>query len=403
MICLPLTPMLLCRWSCFLGIVLNVVSHVSRTATDFFLKSLTLVVQLAFQATATSTATANALHEDVLAQIPTTLDAALARFNLSTRTITYTVCPACHCVYAPTLCPESRPTYLNTCSNRSTPESGTCGASLTEPGSSKLICPYVVHDFDDYVSGLMSQKDNVRYMIAACDDTMNAIEREQPSVEEITTPFQVEFVRSFMFEDGTQFSDRKGKICLLFTFHVDSFNVEGMSVQGASMSCCIISAACLNLPAEIWYKVENMYLGAFIPSPNKPQLTELNHYLEPVVNMFVKLWKHGICHSRTALHPKGCVSCSAIAAAVMDLVVACKAAQLTSHSSHHYCHVCACYHLSTRGWCGYMDWTFCDITDMRQHAEMWRDATSSGKCTKIFQMHGVRWLVMWNLPYWNPT
>ncbi len=167
----------------FLGIVLNVISHVSRTATDFFLKSLTLVVQLAFQATATSTATANALHEDVLAQIPTTLDAALTRFNLSTHTITYTVCSACHCVYAPTLCPEfSKPMYPNTCSNQVTPESGTCGASLTEPGSSKPICPYVVHDSNNYVSGLMSQKDNVHHMIAACDDTINTIKREQPSV-----------------------------------------------------------------------------------------------------------------------------------------------------------------------------------------------------------------------------
>ncbi|KAI0634151.1 hypothetical protein C8Q77DRAFT_1173032 [Trametes polyzona] len=146
-----------------------------------------------------------------------------------------------------------------------------------------------------------------------------------------------------------------------------------------------------------------MYLAAIIPGPSEPHLTDLNHYIAPVIDMFVDAWDRGIHHSRTALHSDGRVSRSAIAAAVMDLVAARKTSQLASHSSHFFCHVCSCYHQSQRGRHDFETWTRRDVKEMRRHAEQWRDAGSRRERDQLFKANGVRWSELWRLPYWDPT
>jgi hypothetical protein len=86
---------------------------------------------------------------------------------------------------------------------------------------------------------------------------------------------------------------------------VDFFASEGMTLCGANASSGVIAAACLNLPADIRYKREYMYLAAVIPGPNEPHLTELNHYIRPVVDQFLVSWEQKIHFTRTANHPTG--------------------------------------------------------------------------------------------------
>ncbi|KAG2067677.1 hypothetical protein BDR04DRAFT_1026634 [Suillus decipiens] len=64
---------------------------------------------------------------------------------------------------------------------------------------------------------------------------------------------------------------------LLFTWIFS--NPEGLNICRASTSCRIISMACLNLPLDIRYKPENMYLAGIIPGPKQPSLENLNHYI----------------------------------------------------------------------------------------------------------------------------
>ena len=123
--------------------------------------------------------------------------------------------------------------------------------------------------------------------------------------------------------------------------------------------------ACLNLPYTIRHKPENMYVAGIIPGPREPTLTELNHYLKPVIDDFVTSWTEGIRYSRTALHPSGRTVRCAIIAAVMDLLAARKAAQLSPVTSHFYCSVCQCYHLDTLGRTDHEEWQFRDSAELR--------------------------------------
>ncbi|EIW58367.1 uncharacterized protein TRAVEDRAFT_148483 [Trametes versicolor FP-101664 SS1] len=159
----------------------------------------------------------------------------------------------------------------------------------------------------------------------------------------------------------------------------------------------------LFLPVEIRYKAENMYLAAIIPGPCEPSLEALNYYLRPIMDALVISWERGVYHSRVATKAGGCVSRSAVAAAVMDLVAARKTSQLASHSAHIYCTVCTCSTLNTRGRTDYQNWTRRDPAEMRKQAESWRDAASNAEREKLFQLHGVRWSELWRLPYWDPT
>ncbi|TDL13614.1 hypothetical protein BD410DRAFT_735121 [Rickenella mellea] len=161
--------------------------------------------------------------------------------------------------------------------------------------------------------------------------------------------------------------------------------------------------ACLNLPLDIRYQTENMYLVGIVPGPSEPLSNDLNHYMRPVLKDMAGAWEQGIFFSRTPSFPNGRDTRSAIAAVVNDLPAARKAAALAPHNSHFYCSKCGCWHISTRGCTNYHEWKTRDYREMRRQAEAWRDAKTEKAQTTIFQKHGIRWSELWRLPYWDPT
>ena len=80
--------------------------------------------------------------------------------------------------------------------------------------------------------------------------------------------------------------------------------------------------ACLNLPLEIRYKPENIYLAGIIPGPKQPSLENLNHYICPLITQLATSWEKGVQYSQTVNYPQGHVTWSAIALAICDLPAA---------------------------------------------------------------------------------
>lgn len=342
------------------------------------------------------------LQARTLEQLPKTLHGALSRFNLDGQTTIYAACPVCHYTYKPHVKSGCR-VYPEHCTNQPKPEAEACGEPLLLDHDSctqqrEPIKPFVYHHFADYLAGLLSQHEEE--MDSACDDGVQFLQHPPPTF--VNSVFDADFIRTFKGPDSKQlFIDRPGKEGrYLFTLNIDFFNVEGMRIRGASSSCGIIALACLNLPIDIRYKPENMYL-AIIPGPLEPSLTDLNYYIRPIVDDMVEAWCNGIRFTRTPRAPDGRDTRSAIAAVVNDLPAARKAAALAGHKSHFYCSVCTCYG-STRGCTDFHNWQVRDHNEMRKHAEAWRDAASSVERDKIFQAHGVRWSELWRLPYWDP-
>jgi hypothetical protein len=200
------------------------------------------------------------------------------------------------------------------------------------------------------------------------------------------------------------FADRDGEGRFLFSLNVDFFNVEGNLQRNATTSCGIISCACLNLPMDVRYKPENMYLAGIIPGPHEPSGDQLNFFMNPLVDDMVESWERGVQFSRTASSADR-VTRSAIACVVCDLPAARKTTQLAAATSHFYCSACHCFHSSTLGRTDIdsPDWKLRDKDTLRRHAEVYRDAASSAERHRLFVKHGVRWSSLWRLPYWDPA
>jgi hypothetical protein len=386
----------------FLGVVCRIFLGASRAWGNFIMCIAGYGLRLAVL----NRSEADAIICD---QVPKTIDSALRHFNLQGKMTTYAVCPKCHCTYKPEVKPGSLVhIYPELCSNSILPETGghkapyICDTTLVENGDrSKPVKTFLYYSFHDYLAALLSRPDLEHLIDDYCDDFMNSL-TNPPSIA--TDVPDAAFLRGFRGPDEKKlFLDRGEEIRTVFTLNVDFFDAEGMTQRGRKTSCGIIAMSCLNLPGDIRYKPENMYLAGIVPGPDEPHLTELNHYLDPLMDDLVDSFERGVQYSRTALNRNGRVSRSAIAAAVNDLPGGRKVAALASHNSHHYCYICNTIGLKNLGNHDCHNWPRKDPRLMRKHAQDWRNATTSAEKLRLFTAHGIRWSSMWRLPYWDPT
>ena len=150
-----------------------------------------------------------------------------------------------------------------------------------------------------------------------CDKLMKS--HHNPPLVNAKDIWDSKFLRTFHGPlPSALFVDRMGEGHLAFSLNVDFFNVEDVWVRGETTSCSVITCACLNLPLEICYKLENMYLAGIIPGLHEPHGNKLNHFLDPLIEGMVESWEQGIHFNHTALHPSGQVVRSAIACMVCD-------------------------------------------------------------------------------------
>lgn len=389
--------------SAFLGVICTVIMGVSCRDGDMIMGLVNIILFLAFQQ---PDGVLRSRHEDIISEMPQSIEAALSRFDLDSRTTVYAVCPSCHFLYKPTFKIGSTiPVYAEICTNHPHLESSECGDRLLREGSDGKrmpIKPFVFHDFNDYVTSLLSRADLEEAMDRSCNTLME--ELNNPKTVYVRDVWQAEFLREMKGPDGkTLFVVRGQEGRYLFSMNVDFCNIEGMRIRGAKTSVGLISLVCLNLPEEIRYKTENMYVGGIIPGPNQPSLTELNSYMEPLIDQLASSWHHGTRFSRTALHPLGRLARCGLANVVTDLPAARHVSGLAHYTSHHYCTVCQCSQTSTLSNIDHANWRERDNDDLRRHAEEWRDASSEVARAQILADHGTRWSPLWKLPYWNPA
>lgn len=389
----------------FLGIFVTVIVGASRNDGDFIMGLLNILLFYAFSSDGDNVL--DLRHREILEEMPGEIRSVLSKFDFQSKTTIYAVCPNCHCTYAPIFDPgDSTPRYPSRCIHSSNAESAPCGAQLLSNSkdnkASQPIKPFVYHSFHDYLAGLLSRPDLETSMDKYCDDLNNSLGSPPPEI--VSDVWEAQFLRTFDGPTkGTPFVARSGEDGrYAFVINVDFFNIEGMRIRGASTSCGLISLACLNLPPQIRYKPENMYV-CIIPGPHQPSLVALNHYLRPLVDDMAESWAQGIRYSKTALHPEGRDTCSAIVVAAMDLPAARHVSGFASHSAHIYCTVCQCVHRTTLGRTDIERWLLRDDSIMKVHANQWKSANTTQEQDDIFKLHGTRYSEMWRLEYWSPS
>lgn len=391
----------------FLAVVCTVILGLGRTIGNMILALLSMVIALVARDPGNNIDDRRA---QMLVHLPSNMKQALARFKLDGRTTVYATCPTCHCTYEPTFDSlSSDPIYPERCTNVPEPGQTVCDAPLLHPRDSddavrKPLKPFVYQHFNDYLAGLLSDERTERAMDLTCAEFMK---NKDQSASYTSNMFEAAFMKDFYLDKDrrTLFLDCPGSEGrYAFAFFVDFFSPEGKSLHNAFASLGIIAMACLNLPPDIRYKPENMYLAGIVPGPEEPKLEKLNHYIRPLITDMKKSWTDGVFLSRTAVYPDGRLTRCAIAVGVFDLPAGRKTAALAGHGADWFCSICdlngRAKHLHRTD---YENWRRRDPEQLRHWAEKWRDAESASERTKIFQTHGVRWSELWRLPYWDPT
>ncbi|KAF8576196.1 hypothetical protein K439DRAFT_1649360 [Ramaria rubella] len=129
--------------------------------------------------------------------------------------------------------------------------------------------------------------------------------------------------------------------------------------------------------------MENMYLAGIVPGPKQPSLSQLNHFVHPLVDPLDVFYNHGFFLTQTSQYSNRHTAKGALIPIIADLHAAWKITAFGAFVQ--------------------------DIEEVRtcdehhRYAEAWLNTESMEKRVSLFQDKGVRWSEFLHLSYWDPT
>jgi hypothetical protein len=163
--------------------------------------------------------------------------------------------------------------------------------------------------------------------------------KKTPEMKDV---FDAEVLHNFKSLDGRHFSIGGEEGRYVFSLCNDYFNPLGNKQAGKKKLIGLISMVCLNLPAGMRYKPENMFLFGIIPGPNEPPLACFNHCVHTLIEELLEFWYSGVPFSRTSACYYGRVVQCALVCVVSDLLAARKVNRFAAIGHTQTCAICHC-------------------------------------------------------------
>ncbi|KAF5327761.1 hypothetical protein D9619_004081 [Psilocybe cf. subviscida] len=387
--------------SFFAIIACQVIFGVALRGCNFLLNMLQYIIHLTLERGGREL---NNYDQKLVSDFPTDFRRATDVFHLDPRTVVAAVCPKddCHANYNPCYDTDSPiPIYPTFCSYKSFKGGSECGTTLLQPqriGGQEVMVPikrFVRTGFKDWLAGLLSCRGLEKAMDAAWS------QRDSGIMQDI---FDGEVLRGFEGVDGKHFSVGGDEGRYIFSLCVDYFNPLGNKQAGKKISVGLVSVVCLNLPSNLRYKPENMFLYGVIPGPSEPPLDCLNHYLTALIDELLELWVPGVRYSRTFEYQCGRLIKCALICLVCDLVSAWKTAGFVGVGANHICAFCRCT-LEDHGISDTQvgTWVPRTHTEYLSSAERYKNALDQEEQDLILKETGIRWSELLRLPYFDPS
>jgi hypothetical protein len=146
---------------------------------------------------------------------------------------------------------------------------------------------------------------------------------------------------------------------------------------------------------------------AVIPGPNEPKLHQLNHYLAPLVDQFIKLWEGIELHTHES--PTGKFIRVAILCCACDIPAARKlCGHISARVACHRCKKVANFDNRNQpnfGGFDDMDQWFeqRDVEEAKINAFLWKDCNTTDARKNHVSQTLVRWSEMYRLSYFDPV
>ncbi|PBK78970.1 hypothetical protein ARMGADRAFT_870356, partial [Armillaria gallica] len=138
--------------------------------------------------------------------------------------------------------------------------------------------PFVYFHMQEWLAELLSRKGLEEKMDDAWKGANSTPVSQTSDMRDI---FDGSMLQEFRGPDGKHFSlgEERNEGRYVFSLCIDFFNPLGNKQAGKRISIGAISLICLNLPPDIRYKPENIYLAGIVPGPSEPPLSTLNNYM----------------------------------------------------------------------------------------------------------------------------
>lgn len=317
------------------------------------------------------------------------------RYHLDPVVHPYICCPSCFALYPP----DSAP---NLCTSRDV-DKGPCSAALFQTRvirarEHRAAIRYYYHqDMKEWMARFLSRPE--------IDTALDSVPNGMSDDGYIVDIWGGDGLRSFLGPDGrTPFitpASRDGSLRLVFGLGIDGFNSYRNIQAKKKASSTGIYLVCLNLPPEMRYLPENIYLVGVVPGPNKPNLDQLNPILDLLVKDLNEFWTPGVRYTRTANHPNGRHVNAALVPLVSDLQATRQTAGFSFPRHRLFCSYCYLQKSKIEDF-DKSKWPPRTLARHRQAARAWKEASDGATRKDILDNHGVRWSSLLNLPYWNP-
>jgi hypothetical protein len=339
----------------------------------------------------------------IIPSIPADVRTVLSSLQIDPKIKPMVCCPRCFQTY--TIDDDNPEAYPEFCVFKETARSRACGRRLRRmKETTRRFIPtrrFLYHDFHDWVGRLYNRPD-IEELIDGYPSTFSPRENEPPPKEKKDI-WDGYILREFKGPDGKLFMDkpdREGR--LVFALNMDGFNPSARRRNGRAASICGIYLVCLNLPPDVRYKVENVFLVGIVPGPHEPSTHQVNHLLRPLVDDLLSLWSPGIYLKQTAKYRNGRLIKGALIPVVCDLPAARRVAGLGGHSCTRFCSECL-LNLEDINDLDTSTWVPRNCEDHRRYAAAWKNAPTHEKRHDVFKEYGAKWSELLRLPYWDPT
>ncbi|KAJ4476287.1 hypothetical protein C8R41DRAFT_869747 [Lentinula lateritia] len=318
--------------------------------------------------------TLNTDQEIALAGIPESIERLEKKFNLDVDCVPYAVCPKCSMTYAPSF-PNgaSHPVYPPICLERQTSSEEPCNASLLSYGKPAKIFEY--YPFFDWFGKFISLPRIEEYSDKFCE----AVESHQNVPIKKVDQTDSCFVHEFLRADAQLFIADRNRI------------------RGKKSSTGMMAMSCLNLPLKMRNDHAYLYVPGIIQGPHEPNAINAEHRYTRGIRPYATHRTYG----------KDCpydrIFRVALALVLMDFKAARPFSGFLDVTSHHFCYMCDCWHVSHLGRTDYEEWKSADDAFLRKGAELWCDAPDTKKRKILEDMFGTRASEFWRLPYWKAS
>ncbi len=328
--------------------------------------------------------------------VPSDARTVIRRLALQPSYRVFVCCPKCSACY-----PDDGPdSYPELCLSKRLPSQPICGQRLRKTRiilnhqSHIPVRHFFYHNFNDWLGQMlcrpgmedMMDRDTSPLSGGVMEDIWDA-----PGLYKIPGPDGHPFIRKC--------ADNEGRY--LFSFNMDGFNPFQLKQAGRSASVMGLYMVCLNLPPEMRFKPENMFLAGIVPGPHEPSKDEINSFLAPLVDDLLESYISGVQYTRTWKYPNGRKTRSALALIICDLPAARQALGFTGPQSANFCSYCKLQVRNIND-LHHRTWEPRTCEEHRRLAIQWRDALSDAVQNDITKTHGVRYSEFLRLPYLDP-